>query len=100
MVYPNVTGFQGLSDDVPELILQYIQREDIAPIRKRVEHARDGLKRDWGAETYQAFLIDLDMLDDVDPGDQGLSDHRPGQWTCTVAQAGLGPAHRFCRSCG
>lgn len=60
-------GGYGLSDDVPELILQYIQREDIVPIRKRIEQARDGLKRDWGAETYQAFLIDLDMLDDVDP---------------------------------
>jgi len=60
-------GGYGLSDDLPELILQYIQREDISPIRKRVEQARDGLKRDWGAETYQAFLIDLDMLDDVDP---------------------------------
>jgi len=60
-------GGYGLSDDVPELMLQYIQREDIAPIRKRVEQARDRLKRDWGAETYQAFLTDLDMLDDVDP---------------------------------
>ena len=60
-------GGYGLSDDVPELVLQYIQREDIAPIRKRVEQARDRLKRDWGAETYQAFLTDLDMLDDVDP---------------------------------
>ena len=60
-------GGYGLSDDMPELMLQYIQREDIAPIRKRVEQARDRLKRDWGAETYQAFLTDLDMLDDVDP---------------------------------
>lgn len=60
-------GGYGLSDDVPERILQNIQREDIAPIRKRIEQAQAGLKRDWGTETYQAFLTDLDMLDDVDP---------------------------------
>ena len=59
-------GGYGLSDDVPELILQYIQREDIAPIRKLVEQARDNLKRDWGADSYAEFLTNLDIFDGVD----------------------------------
>ncbi len=63
-------GGYGLSDDMPELILRFTHREDIAAIRKRVEAARDQqMKRyqgNWGAEAYITFLTELDMLDEVD----------------------------------
>lgn len=64
-------GGIGIGDDTPEIILKHIRREDIPPIRKRVEEARDRrLKRnygDWAAEVYNSFLTDLDMLDEVEP---------------------------------
>lgn len=57
--------------DAPEIILKYARREDIPAIRQLIESARDrkrsGFHGEWAAQTYNGFLMDLDMLDEVDP---------------------------------
>lgn len=58
-------GGYGLSDEMPELSLKFIQRVDIASIRGRVKEARRK-QRNWGAESYNEFLADLDTLDEAD----------------------------------
>jgi uncharacterized Zn finger protein len=57
--------------DVPEIILRHIRREDIPAIRQRVEAALDRNRSNryggWSAGVLNAFLTDLDTLDEVDP---------------------------------
>ncbi len=57
--------------DAPEIILKYTRREDIPAVRQLIEAARDrkrsGFHGEWAAEAYNEFLMDLDMLDQVDP---------------------------------
>ncbi|MCB9437716.1 MAG: hypothetical protein H6673_12140 [Anaerolineales bacterium] len=64
-------GGIGIGDEAPAIILKHVRREDIPEIRKLTEQARDQrLNRrhsDWAAEVYNGFLMDLDMLDEVDP---------------------------------
>jgi uncharacterized Zn finger protein len=64
-------GGIGIGGEAPEIILKNVQREDIPSIRKLTEDSRDQRLRrqygDWAAEIYNSFLMDLDMLDEVDP---------------------------------
>jgi hypothetical protein len=52
-------------------ILRHVKREDIAALRAHIEPSLERKRRDpygsWAIRTYESFLSDLDMLDDVDP---------------------------------
>lgn len=50
--------------DVPDIILRYAQQPDIAAIRARVAAV---IKSRRYTDSYQDFLADLDLLDNVDP---------------------------------
>jgi uncharacterized Zn finger protein len=59
------------SGSIEDIILQYAREPDIAPIRQRIREARQRKSNSaygrWGAEAFEGFLIDLDLLDNVDP---------------------------------
>jgi uncharacterized Zn finger protein len=64
-------GGVDIGMDAPEIILRHIRREDIPGIRHLVEAAREQKRSrpysQWGVSAYNEFLIDLDMLDEVNP---------------------------------
>lgn len=64
-------GGIGIGDEAPQIILKNLRREDIPPIRKLIEQLREQQSSrhysDWAVGVYNGFLMELDMLDEVDP---------------------------------
>lgn len=59
------------SGSINELIIQYARQPDIATVRQRIreaqQHKGNSQYGRWGVEAFERFLIDLDLLDNVDP---------------------------------
>jgi uncharacterized Zn finger protein len=66
----NIGGY-GLADGVTDAILAHATRADLPEIRAQVTAAQNKRKGQayskWGVEEYARFLMDLDMLDEVNP---------------------------------
>jgi|GEM_PF-2552113 len=66
------TEFGGLDIgwESHEIILNHVQPDDIPTIRKIVEDVRDRQRKksygEWSVESYTRFLMELDVLDNVD----------------------------------
>lgn len=62
---------EGESGSVDDLIMQYARQPDIAAIRQRITEVQQRKANSeygrWGVEAFERFLIDLDLLDNVDP---------------------------------
>ncbi len=64
-------GGQGLGDAVmPEALIKYAKQSDVAPLRKRIQaeqHRATASFDRWDAVAYENLLMDLDLIDNVDP---------------------------------
>ncbi len=67
----NIDAGGDVGADIPDIVLRYTRVDDIANLRRRVKNAIEKIAQDsysdWTVEAYTEFLMQLDLLDNVDP---------------------------------
>lgn len=64
-------GGIDIGGSAPDIVLQYMKQRDVDTIRQKINIARERKAQsrygNWAIEAYDRFLINLDVVDNVDP---------------------------------